>query len=126
MPVIHPIPATETPRSVLRGFARGDGEALAPDVAVDDVAEALPGLALEFHELNRGDRSEVSGAGIDLDARKQAAELKSLDAGRLLHDVLAREIVAAGLQHMHDTLRDRVAEHHVGIDPVAFREVFGD
>src|SRR5258708_33667963 len=98
MPVIHPIPATETPRSVLRGFARGDGEALAPDVAVDDVAEALPGLALEFHELNRGDRGEVGGAGIDLDAREQKAELQISDAGRLLHDVGPREIVAAGPQ----------------------------
>src|SRR5258705_5564701 len=35
---------------------RSDGEALAPDVAVDDVAEALPGLALESLKLNRGDR----------------------------------------------------------------------
>src|SRR6266404_3376137 len=112
MPVIHPIPAKENPRSILRGFARGDGEALAPDVAVDDVTEALPGLALESLKLNRGDRGKVSGAGIDLDARKQKAELKSLDAGRLLHDVRAREIVAAGLQHMLERLRDGVGIHH--------------
>src|SRR6266403_5386627 len=49
------------------GADQSDGETLAPDVAADDVAEALPGLALEFHELHRGDRREVSGAGIDLD-----------------------------------------------------------
>src|SRR3981189_1349127 len=83
----------------------------ASDVAVDDVAEAFPGLALEFHELNRGDRGEVSGTGIDLDAREQAAELQILDAGRLLHDVLAREIVATVFQHVDEALRDGVAVH---------------
>src|SRR5258708_8966510 len=55
--VIHPIAAKENPRSILRGFARGDGEALAPDVAVDDVTEALPGLALASLKLNRVVRS---------------------------------------------------------------------
>src|ERR1700730_6496213 len=72
-------------------------EASAADVGVDDVAEAFPGLALEPHELNRGDRRKVGGAGVDLDAGQQAAEFQVFDAGRLLHDVLAREIVAAGL-----------------------------
>src|SRR5467141_1932984 len=103
-----------------------DAEASATDVGVDDVAEALPGLTLESLELNSGDRGEVGGAGIDLDARKQATELKSLDAGRLLHDVLAREIVAAGLQHMLERLRDGVGIHHKQIGPVAFREVLGE
>src|SRR5712671_2895120 len=93
---------------------RSDGEALAPDVAVDDVTEALPGLALESLKLNRGDRGKVSGAGIDLDARKQKAELQISDAGRLLHDVRSREVVAAGLQHMHHALRDGVTVHQVG------------
>src|SRR5258708_30826150 len=98
MPVIHPIPAKENPRSILRGFARGDGEALAPDVAVDDVTEALPGLALESLKLNRGDRGKGSGAGIDLDARKQKTVLQITDAGRLHHDVLSRDIVSACVQ----------------------------
>ena len=46
-----------------------------------------------------------------------------LQAGRLLHDVLARQIVAALLQHMHQQLRGRIA---VGVEVrvlVAFRIV---
>src|SRR5713226_5520569 len=65
----------KTPAACCGGCVRpwwadqGDREASATDVGVDDVAEAFPGLALESLELNRGDRGEVGGAGIDLDAR---------------------------------------------------------
>src|SRR5258708_7276296 len=117
--------APDQQRTASRCAASG-AQALAPDVAVDDVTEALPGLALESLKLNRGDRGKVSGAGIDLDARKQKAELQISDAGRLLHDVRSREVVAAGLQHMHQALRDGVTVHQVGIDSVAFREVLGE
>src|SRR6266852_3378973 len=98
----------------------------AADIAADDIAEQVPGLALEFHQLKLGDRGEVSGAGINFDARQQEAELQTFDAGRLLHDVLAREIVAAGLQHMHEALCDGVAVYHVAIYPVAFREILDE
>src|SRR5712671_7771234 len=67
-PVIHPIQAKENPRSALRGFLREprraatrDGEASAADVAADDLAEQIPFLSLEFHQLKLGDRSEVFG-----------------------------------------------------------------
>src|SRR5271170_5816748 len=57
----------------------------AADVAVDDVAEQIPLLALELLQRKLGERCEVGGTGIDLDARQQAAEFEILDAGRLLH-----------------------------------------
>src|ERR1700688_1142650 len=47
------------------GRARDESAA---DVTADDVAEQIPFLALEFLQLELGDRGEVSGAGIDLDA----------------------------------------------------------
>ena len=37
------------------------------------------------------------GAGVDLDARQQAAEFEVLQVGGLLHDVLAGQVVAACL-----------------------------
>src|SRR3984957_12107161 len=90
-------------------------DASAADVAGDDLAEQIPFLALEFLQLELGDRGEVGGAGVNLDARQQAAELQIPHTGRLLHDVLAREIVAAVLQHVHEALRDGVAVHDRGI-----------
>src|ERR1700731_520265 len=65
-------------------------DASAADVAGDDLAEQIPFLALEFLQLELGDRGEVGGAGVNLDARQQAAELQIPHTGRLLHDVLAR------------------------------------
>src|SRR6266567_2214888 len=65
----------------------------AADVAADDVAEQLPGIALEPHELQLRKRGKVGGAGVDLDAGQQATELKPSYVGRLPHDVLACEIV---------------------------------
>src|SRR5260370_40626886 len=75
------------------------GGASAADIGADDVAEPLPGFALKPHELQLRKRGKVAGAGVDLDARQQAAQLKPFYAGRLLHDVLAREIVATLLQY---------------------------
>src|SRR5882672_11445854 len=97
---------------------------LAADVGADDVAEALPGFALESHELQLRERSEIGGAGVNLDAGQQAAEFKVLDARGLLHDVFAGEIVAAVLQHVHEALRDGVGVHHRKIGAISFRIVF--
>jgi len=55
----------KTPAAMLRGLrehakaAQSDGEASAPDVAADDVAEQLPLLALELHQLKLADRGEI-------------------------------------------------------------------
>src|SRR5262245_39663557 len=93
---------------------------LAADVAVHDLAEQLPGFALELLQLDLRDRSEVGRAGVDLDARQQAAEFEILDAGRLLHDVLTRQVVAACLEDVNESLGSGIAEHHAAIDPVGF------
>src|SRR4029450_5026788 len=95
---------------------------LAADVAAHDLAKQLPGFALEPLQLNLRDRSKVGRRRVDLDARQQAAEFEVLDAGCLLHDVLAREIVAAGFQDLNEPLCDGVTEHHRSVDAVAFRE----
>src|SRR4051794_6327126 len=68
--------------------------------AADHVAHQLPALAVELLELHLLDREEIGRAGIDLDARQQHRHFEVLEVGRLLHDVLARQIVAALLQHL--------------------------
>src|SRR5215213_2358658 len=84
----------------------------AADVAADHVAEQIPLVALELHQLKLRDRSEIGSAGVDFNARQQTAELKILDARRLLHNVFSCEIVTTGLQHMHEPLRDGIAVHY--------------
>src|SRR5262249_1647640 len=115
--------STKSPCDQVAGAASlvviaGSSGASAADVAAHDIAEQLPGLALEAHQLKLRQRREIGGAGVDLDAREEAAQLEILDAGGLLHDVRAAEVVAAGLQDMHQALSDVVAVHHRGILPV--------
>src|ERR1035437_4243112 len=52
-----------------RALAGRPGNLSAANVAVDDLAEQVPLLALEFHQLKLGDRGEVGSTGGDLDAR---------------------------------------------------------
>ena len=52
-------------------------------------------------QLQRADRVEVGGAGAELDARQQHRQFQTVQVRRLLHDVLARQLVAALLQHLH-------------------------
>src|ERR1700676_4409721 len=59
----------------------------APDVAADHVAEQLPLLALELHQLKLVDRGEIGRRGIDHDAREQDFGAEVLEVGRLLHVV---------------------------------------
>ena len=81
--VIHPIAAKENPRGlpagalVARKWAGQVFESqLAADVAAHDLAEQLPGFALELLQLDLRDRREVGRRGVDLDARQQAAEFE--------------------------------------------------
>src|SRR3984957_20140156 len=99
-------------------------QALVAQIVGDDGAEQVPLLALEPHHLQLLDRGEVGRPGVDLDARQQRVGLEILQARRLLHDVLAREIVAALLQHLHQRLRDAVAVHHRAVEPVGVGVVF--
>src|SRR5947209_6014851 len=103
-----------------------NGTMSAANVAADDVAEQFPLVSLELHQLKLGDRREIGGAGVNLDARKQTTKFQIPDARRLLHDVFSREIVAALLQHIDEPLRDGVGVHDRTIDPVALREVFDE
>src|SRR5260370_8872212 len=70
------------------------GGGSAADIAADDLAEQIPLLAVELHQLKLRDRGEVSSTGINLDARHQAAPFKSLDPGGLLHDFLPPDLVS--------------------------------
>src|SRR5260370_32902839 len=74
---------------------RSDREASAADVAADDFAKQIPFIAVELLQLKLGKRRKIGRAGIDLDARQQAAELQTTEAGRLLHHVLAGEVFTA-------------------------------
>ena len=63
-------------------------------------------------------------AGVDLDAGQQHVAGEILQARGLLHHVLAREVVAALLQHLHHGLRRRIAIDVVDVGLVAVREIF--
>src|SRR5262249_6794735 len=69
-------------------------------LAVQDVAEQLPVLALEARQLRRLDRIVVGRAGVDRDARQQQRRLELLVVGRLFHDVLTGQVVAALLKRL--------------------------
>src|ERR1700744_2656605 len=101
------------PRKPRRGIPK-----LIAQIAGDDLAEQVPLLALEAHHLELADRREVGRRGVDLDARQQRVGLEILQARRLLHHVLAREIVAALLQHLHQRLRHAIAVHHGAVELV--------
>src|SRR2546423_3199769 len=73
------------------------------------VAEQHPLLAVEALELHRLDRREVVAAGGDADPGQQGVDAKALHVGRLLHDVLARQVVAALLEDLGDGRAHRVA-----------------
>ena len=79
-------------------------------LGVHDVAEQLPGLALEALQLDRLDRIEVGRAGVDRDARQQHRHFALLEVRRLLHEVLTRQVVAAPLQRLVHQADDRVGE----------------
>src|SRR5260370_7274940 len=100
-----------------------DTRVSAPDVAADDVAEQLPLLTLEPLQLKLADRGEIGWAGVDRNAGQQDFGAEILEACRLLHDVLAGEIVAALLQHLNQRLGDAVADDDGTVELVAFRKI---
>jgi hypothetical protein len=68
-------------------------------VAVEDRSEQLPVLAAEFHHLHLLDRIEIRRRGLDADSRDIGVNLE-IHVRDHLQDILAREIVAAALQHL--------------------------
>src|SRR3954466_12580638 len=78
-------------------------------LVLEDRAEQFPALAVELHHLQLLVDAVIVRRGVGDDARQRQIELDVLEAGRLLHDVLAGEIVAARLEHVDQQLRGRIA-----------------
>src|ERR1700730_17335168 len=97
--------------------------ASAADIGADDLAEQVPLLAVEFHQLKLADRREIIRTGVDLDAGQQDFGPEILQVSRLLHDVFAGEIVAAHLKHLHQGLRNAKTNHDRGVELVAFGKI---
>src|SRR5690348_7172664 len=77
--------------------------------SLDDLAVRHPTRAVEPRELLGLEREEVVGPGVHLDPGARERQLQVLQVRRLLHHVLAREVVAALLEHLHQRLRGAVA-----------------
>src|SRR3954469_25676271 len=78
-------------------------------VRADYLAEQLVFLAVEALQLNRLQGRVVVRPGGDGDAGEQRIDAKALHRRGLLHDVLAGQVVAALLEHLHERLRHGVA-----------------
>src|SRR5262245_58814788 len=76
---------------------------------LENRAEQLPALAVEAHHLLLLVDAVVVRRGVALDARQREVELDILQIGRLFQHVLARQVVAALLEHMDQELRGRIA-----------------
>src|SRR4029077_19123523 len=63
------------------------------------VAEQIPALAVKSRHLHLLDRREIGRAGVGDDARKQHRHRDAMQIRDLFHDVLARQLVAALLEH---------------------------
>ena len=92
--------------------------------AHQQVAEQLPALAVEFCELHLPDRAEIGRRRVDLHARQHHRQLEILDVGRLPHDVLAGEIVAALLEHLHHVRRGGERVSGVGVRELLLAHIF--
>src|SRR5262249_34531376 len=89
-----------------------------------NLAEQLPTSAVEFLKLHLLDRIEIVGAGVERDARQQKRQLQIMKARRLLHLVLAGEIVAAHLEDFDQGLCIGVTDGGLGIRDAAGEAVF--
>src|SRR5215208_3362282 len=67
---------------------------------LDDRAEQFPALAVELHHLHLLVDAVVGRRGVGDHAGQRQAAGDVLQIGRLLHDVFAREVVAALLQDL--------------------------
>ena len=57
------------------------------------------------------DRSKIPRPRADLDSGQQNGALVVFEGGRLLHDVVARQVTTALFEHLGQCLGGRVAEH---------------
>ena len=77
-------------------------------------------------KLHLTDRAEVGRRGVDLHARQKHRQFEVLEVGRLLHDVFARKVGAALLEHLNHRLRGAEGIGRVGVDELFRRHIFGD
>src|SRR5258706_8336156 len=87
------------------------------------VTEELPLLAVEALQLHRFERRVIVRAGVYQDARQQRLEAQVLHVGSLAHDVLAREVVAALLQHLRERRANGVAVDVEVVGAIGVRQV---
>ena len=106
---ISDLPAGASAFHFLLGIHSITSSAVLAAGARDDLAEQLPRRAVKFLKLHLLDRSEIVRAGVDSDAGQLHRQLQIVDAGRLLHYVLAGEIITARAEHGDQCLRCRVA-----------------
>jgi hypothetical protein len=88
-------------------------QALLADLATDNITEQFPAVALEFPQLKLLDRSEVSCARVDRDARQEFFQLQTFDARCLLHDIRSGKIVAAFFEDMNHCLSITVSNQYI-------------
>src|SRR5262249_37557129 len=91
------------------------------DIAGHHRAEQFPARAVEADHLHLLDRRKIARTGVDPDARQQHAQLEIFQIGRLPHDVLAREVVAALLEHLDQRLRLQIGDNRAHRGFVAAR-----
>src|SRR5690349_16470938 len=99
---------TSSGRSIIRPCIVASSSRPSLLLVRDHLAEELKLLAVEALELHRLDRCVVARAGADGDAGQQRLHAEALQARGLLHDVLARQGVAALLEHLLEGGRHRV------------------
>src|ERR1700716_2832041 len=80
---------------------------------LDDRAEQFPPLAIELHHLQLLVDAVIGRRGAAGDTGQEYIALNVLQAGGLLHDVLAGEVVAAACEYFDQQLRGHVA---IGIE----------
>ena len=67
----------------------------------DHLPEPHPLLSIELLQLDLFDDVVIGTAGVHADAWQQQRQLEVLEIGRLVHDVLAGEVVAALSEDLH-------------------------
>src|SRR5215813_5387463 len=87
------------------------------------LAEPYPGLAIEADELYLLNGVKIRRARIDPDAGQKHRQLQVFQIGCLAHYVLARKVIAALLEYLHQRRRDSVSIDVVNVLWAAVRVV---
>src|SRR5215813_9419025 len=90
------------------------------DRAGQQVAEQIPACAVEFAHLDLFERRKIGRRCIELDAGQRQRHDKVLEVRGLLHDVLARQLVAALLDDLRRRIGKAIAGDVAGVRLVAF------